>query len=303
MTKREFYSNGKLLLSGEYAVLDGALAWAIPTKFGQYLRVVTTSSSQLSWKSLDEKGSTWFDATYKLDTLKEIASTDHSISDALQNILLQAQQLNPNFLSDANGYRIEAELTFPRDWGLGSSSTLINNIAQWAQVNAHELLAKTFGGSGYDISCAQHDLPILYTLEDKIPVTEEIHNNLTFTDSLYFVYLNKKKNSRDGIAAYRKRKINSTVLIDKISQLTKAMISSTNIADFEILLTTHEQLLSEALDIPTVKSELFSDFKGAIKSLGAWGGDFVLATGDQNTPDYFKNKGYQVVLPYQQMKL
>lgn len=303
MMNGEFYSNGKLLLSGEYAVLDGALAWAIPTKFGQHLRIQTTNSSRIYWKSLDEKGNTWFEGTYELKTLKEITSINGSISDVLQNILLQAQQLNSSFLSDANGYSIEAALTFPRDWGLGSSSTLINNIAQWAQVSAHELLAKTFGGSGYDIACAQHDLPILYTLEDKIPVVEEIHNNLSFTDSLYFVYLNKKKNSRDGIAAYRKQKIDSVVLIDKISQLTKAMISCTHIADFEMLMTSHEQVLSNALGIPTVKSELFSDFKGAIKSLGAWGGDFILVTGDQNTPDYFKNKGYPLILPYQQMKL
>ena len=27
--------------------------------------------------------------------------------------------------------------------------------------------------------------------------------------------------------------------------------------------------------------ELFSDFNGSIKSLGAWGGDFILATGNQ----------------------
>ena len=30
---KNYYSNGKLLLSGEYAILDGAEGWAIPTKF------------------------------------------------------------------------------------------------------------------------------------------------------------------------------------------------------------------------------------------------------------------------------
>ncbi len=54
--KQEFYSNGKLLLSGEYAVLDGALAWAIPTTFGQYLRISINTSAEISWKSLDENG-------------------------------------------------------------------------------------------------------------------------------------------------------------------------------------------------------------------------------------------------------
>ena len=37
--KKEFYSNGKLLITGEYLVLDGAKAFALPTKFGQNLIV------------------------------------------------------------------------------------------------------------------------------------------------------------------------------------------------------------------------------------------------------------------------
>ena len=34
-----FYSHGKLLLTGEYLVLDGALALAVPCKLGQSLTV------------------------------------------------------------------------------------------------------------------------------------------------------------------------------------------------------------------------------------------------------------------------
>ena len=37
--EKTFYSNGKLLLTGEYVVLDGATALAIPTKYGQYLEI------------------------------------------------------------------------------------------------------------------------------------------------------------------------------------------------------------------------------------------------------------------------
>ncbi|MGB5499701.1 MAG: GHMP kinase, partial [Maribacter sp.] len=57
--KREFYSNGKLLMTGEYAVLDGAKAWAIPTTYGQSLTVLETDSKKIEWTSLDEKGSIW----------------------------------------------------------------------------------------------------------------------------------------------------------------------------------------------------------------------------------------------------
>ena len=35
----QFYSHGKLLITGEYLVLDGAKALAVPTVFGQDLSV------------------------------------------------------------------------------------------------------------------------------------------------------------------------------------------------------------------------------------------------------------------------
>ena len=42
---------------------------------------------------------------------------------------------------------------------------------------------------------------------------------------------------------------------------------------------------------------------GTIKSLGAWGGDFVLATGDEEAQKYFKRKGYKTIIPFQDMIL
>ena len=58
--KKEFYSNGKLLISGEYAVLDGALGFAIPSSYGQSLHVTPTTSGFLEWTSLDENKEVWF---------------------------------------------------------------------------------------------------------------------------------------------------------------------------------------------------------------------------------------------------
>ncbi len=51
---QNFYSRGKLLLTGEYVVLDGALALALPTKFGQSLKVQPIDSQNIFWKSIDE---------------------------------------------------------------------------------------------------------------------------------------------------------------------------------------------------------------------------------------------------------
>jgi len=55
--------------------------------------------------------------------------------------------------------------------------------------------------------------------------------------------------------------------------------------------------------LQTVQEALFDDFRGVIKSLGAWGGDFVLAISKDNPTDYFKERGFEVVIPYHEMIL
>jgi mevalonate kinase len=51
--KQTFYSNGKLLITGEYLVLDGAKAFALPTKFGQSLIIEEGSNKAIQWISYD----------------------------------------------------------------------------------------------------------------------------------------------------------------------------------------------------------------------------------------------------------
>ena len=43
------------------------------------------------------------------------------------------------------------------------------------------------------------------------------------------------------------------------------------------------------------------DYEGQIKSLGAWGGDFILAAGPVNSKKYFYDKGYNTVLNYKEI--
>lgn len=300
---QQFYSNGKLLLTGEYVILDGAIGLALPTKYGQSLHITKHEHSYIKWKSIAADGSTWFETELDSHTLKIKQSTDLDTAKTLQKIIRQATKLNPDFLKDAQGYLIETILNFDRSWGLGSSSTLINNIAQWAKVDGYQLLWNAFSGSGYDIACAQNNTPILYHLKDDKALVKKVNFNPNFKDCLFFIHLNKKQNSREGIAAYRKREIDKGILTEQLNKITNKIVACTEIDAFEKLLAQHEEILSKAMDIPTVKSQLFSDYKGAIKSLGAWGGDFILATGDNNTKDYFKNKGYHTVLPYEEMVL
>lgn len=298
-----FYSNGKLLLSGEYAILDGAVGLAIPTKYGQSLGIKDTSSGVLEWKSIDEKGATWFEATYGLEDLSEHTTSDKSISVTLKQLLVEAKAQNPNFLNASPGLKIETKLSFPRNWGLGTSSTLIHNIAQWAQIDAYHLLWNAFGGSGYDIACAQHDSPILYQLIDNTPKVEEIPFDPSFKDSLFFVYLNQKKSSKEAIASYRNQNFDKKQLISKVSSITKKMVKASTLMEFELLLKEHEQTLSKVLDLPTIKTTHFSDYAGAVKSLGGWGGDFILVTGNKKTPEYFKSKGFDTIISYREMVL
>ncbi len=304
-----FYSNGKLLLTAEYAVLDGAKAFAIPTQFGQSLKVQPICEKVLHWKSYDYQNLCWFEAKFEVNSLRIISATFNAttdggndmIAETLRKILVCAQQLNPKFLTTNEQLLIETNLDFPKIWGLGTSSTLINNIANWAKVNAFELLQKSFGGSGYDIACAQHNSPLFYTLEQKKPKVAPVTYNPPFKEQLYFVHLNQKQQSKTAIQAYRKQK--NKLDINEITTLTNAFVKATALVDLEKIMKEHETVISNLIKQQPIQKRVFSDYFGNIKSLGAWGGDFVLATGNDDTPSYFKKKGFHTVIPYQKMVL
>ncbi|MCK5814705.1 MAG: GHMP kinase [Flavobacteriaceae bacterium] len=305
------YSNGKLLLTAEYLVLDGAKSLAMPTKFGQDLTVKKIKEPSLIWESFDDEKNCWFSAEFRLPDLRIISETfdaktensKESIALTLQNILLEAQKMNLEFLISDGGFLVKTNLTFPRDWGLGTSSTLINNIAQWAKVDAFELLKKSFGGSGYDIACAQNDSSITFQLQNNKPIVEMVDFNPSFKDQLYFVHLNIKQDSKKGIQRYKEKRGAINEEIERVSEITNEMIGCNNLSKFEKLIIEHEQIISKIIQNKPVKEILFPDYFGVVKSLGAWGGDFVLVTGDERTPMYFKGKGFGTVIRYRDMIL
>ncbi|QHI37012.1 hypothetical protein IMCC3317_23830 [Kordia antarctica] len=299
----DFYGNGKLLITGEYVVLDGAKALAIPTTYGQKLTVIPIDEPKLIWKSVDSIGTIWFQYDFNLDTISSETIYTDEVSQTLNNLLVEAKRLNPKFLADTNGYQIQTTLTFPRNWGLGSSSTLIHTIALWANVNPYTLLWNAFKGSGYDIACARSNSPIIYEINQQQPKVTEVRFSPSFSNQLYFVHLNKKQNSRNAIATYnaRKGKINNEIKV--INAITTELISSTSLIDFELLLKEHEQIIADIIQETPVQERLFADYFGQVKSLGAWGGDFILATGNDDTKAYFEKKGYETVIPFDKMML
>lgn len=306
-----FYSNGKLLLTGEYLVLDGAKSLALPTKFGQDLIVEKIKESQLIWGSFTHSGECWFEAVFDIQKLRLVNCTFNSdkegnadlIAETLLDILKEAKNLNPAFLTSDEGFVVKTKLTFPRNWGLGSSSTLINSIANWAKVDAFKLLWNSFKGSGYDIACAQNDSPIFYQIKDSKPAVEQVKFNPSFKENLFFVHLNQKQDSKEGIAKFRESNINFDEQIKRISEISDEFLSAKSIEEFDKLIVEHEQIIGSIIKLKPVKEKLFPDYFGEIKSLGAWGGDFVLVTGNESTPAYFKNKGFETIISYSKMVL
>jgi mevalonate kinase len=305
---QRYYGHGKVLLSGEYFVLEGAKGLAVPTRLGQSMAVKHSPSfsPKLTWRSFDVKGEKWFDATFefwRFDCVDQELTPDVIF---LQKLLRQARLQNKHFLRDEVDVLVETQLEFPLDWGLGSSSTLIYNMAQWAYVSPFEMLFQTYGGSGYDIACAQSEGPIVYEKNAQGPHWSPITFDPVFKDQLYFVHLGRKQDSRQAVAAYIEGRPYAPELIAALSEITTGMAEATTLADFGFLIQAHERLVGEALKKNPVKAERFTDYWGEVKSLGAWGGDFVLVTserGIEETRAYFAGKGLSVVLPFSELAL
>jgi mevalonate kinase len=300
-----YFGHGKLLLTGEYVVMEGAQALALPTMPGQGMSVRYEKSFNepvLRWKSLDNKGNEWFSAGFEFWNFDQVEGVKSKESKFLQKLLKQIRIQNKHFLRDEVNVYVETKLGFPREWGLGSSSTLIYNLAQWGYVSPFELLFKTSLGSGYDIACAQSDGPILYKNNDEGPIYSPVVFDPPFKDKLFFVYLGQKQNTLDEIKKFDSSlKNNKEGVVHQITDITNDILKVTCIDKFSALIKEHELILGRYMNRVTLKERLFSDFFGEIKSLGAWGGDFALAVGhstEKETRKYFQGKGFPVCLRY-----
>jgi mevalonate kinase len=303
-----FRANGKLLLTGEYFVLDGALALALPTRLGQRLSVrpLPTQSHRLYWSSVNVYEQEWFSGVFNTKNLTWETATDEATATRLQQILHAARTQNTDFLQ--NSYDISAitYLEFPNTWGLGSSSTLIHLVAQWAKINPFLLLEQSFGGSGYDVACAGVDMPIIYRRALPQPKYSSVPFFPTFHKNIYFVYLGKKQDSRTGIQHYRDTIQQKPELLHLITYLTHECITCDSLDNFNQLIAQHEFTVARTLQLQRAKDLYFQDFWGEVKSLGAWGGDFVLVTSERSafkTQLYFMEKGFDVFFKYDELIL
>lgn len=298
-------ARGKLLLTGEYFVLDGAQALALPVQYGQTLRVFPfEEKGKLTWISRNPDGNPWFEAVFSLPDLDVLQHSEEKTAETLSGILRALKAQKPDFLSGDPGFYVETNNDFPREWGLGTSSTLIAALARWAEADPYRVLFDTFGGSGYDIACAYADGPILYRLDGAVPQVQSVVFEPAFAPHLGFVYLGNKQNSREGIARYRALGESVSQHIAAVSLLTRQMLQATDLRAFMEVMRTHEQLVAQTLLLPRAMDLYFPDFPGEVKSLGAWGGDFVLVAGEapfESMKPYFYQKGFDTCITWQAM--
>jgi mevalonate kinase len=301
-----YQSNTKLLLTGEYLVLFGARALALPLKFSQTLSVETIAESdKLIWKSFENEH-IWFEAAYDLSDFKIIISSSYEIANKLRNILLAARELNSNFIKSQKGIAATTSIDFKRDWGLGTSSTLIVNIAKWAEVDPFALHSKVSSGSGYDIACALHKSPLVYSVRNNEPKIEVVSLSASISSNIYFVYLGNKQDSAKSISSILGKGELFQPEIKNISQITDKLLKVGSVSEAISLIQKHEEVISFVLNLEPIQKRVFPDFKGAIKSLGAWGGDFIMALSDEPEVEvrtYFISKGYIIIFRYSEIAI
>lgn len=294
------FSHGKLLLTSEYVVLEGALALAVPTKWGQEFFVEESSdgNSLITWIALHQ-GQPWLKAIidYRQGIILETNIPESAAF--ILKVLMKVKELSIIQLKGVSSFSMTTNLQFPANFGLGSSSTLMNNLAQWAAIDAFELNETCLGGSGYDIAVAQQKSAILYqNYPDRL--IQNINFNPPFKNELIFIHLNEKQNSREGIHLYRSKQ-KSPELLAAFSEITRCVLQEETLTGFSDLMDIHERKLSAFLEIETLKEKHFQNCPSFIKSLGAWGGDFIMASTFSGYEEYFKSKGFESIYNYEDL--
>jgi len=302
---KRFESHAKLMISGEYLVLKGALSLALPLKYGQTLTVEEKEGKPLIyWKSLVNEV-LWFTATLQLPNFRVLETNSPIVSMTLCNILAGAKTLHPTFLDSEKEYHVISAMDFLPEWGFGSSSTLVSNVAYWDVCDPCELNRLIFEGSGYDIACARSTSPIIYEFKNAGSAFRKANFQPLFEQQLYFIYLNRKQSSQKSIKSLDLTRL-STLEIRAITKLTIGMEMASDLETFQSLMEQHEELVGKTIRKIPIKELYFDDFQGSLKSLGAWGGDFVLVAStkpEEYVRNYFQGKELQTIFKYRDIVL
>ncbi len=304
-----FKANGKLLLTGEYLVLYGAYALAMPVNKGQQMEVQTIKTSnqaEVIWEA-HKPGGLWFKSRFKLPDLSVVETSDAKVTNKLQMILITLKQLNPTAFTKNLSYHFKTQMNFEPEWGFGSSSTLIVMLSRWAKVNPYTLLNFSIGGSGYDIACGMTSQPIIYQLKGLQPQHHPINFDPPFKSNLYFVYRGKKQDSAKAIRKFKEETPSEKIqeAVESLNKITEKTLKCDDFDEFCDLMQQHETLIAKLTGLTPIKS-YYPEFEGLMKSLGAWGGDFLLAASrrdEQELKYYFQQNKLNPVFRYDDLTI
>lgn len=288
------------MITGEYFVLRGAKSLLLPTKFFQDMTVSKLNKEPIiSWESYDHNHKKWFSVQFNLPYITIVGEkTEQKFF--LKKILDFVVKKIPKIFDDNSGLKIKTRMDFQRNWGLGSSAILINNLSNYFGLDPFEISKNVTNSSGADIASVVNSKPITYSLSNEKPLYKHVNFKPEFSKNLLFVFLNKKQSSSKEVERFKSLKINDSE-INSITQITNEILNCKEIDDFNYLINEHEEIISNKIKRKTVKNLLFKDFNGSIKSLGAWGGDFVLACSENNSKNYFKRKGFETSFSFNEI--
>jgi len=235
-----------------------------------------------------------------------LETSDETIAQKLVELLKVVRDLREGFLSPGYEYEITTQSTFNHAWGFGTSSALIANLAQWAQINPYDLFFSVSAGSGYDVAAALARGPIVYSAVNQRVLITPVRFFPAFRKNIWFVYLGNKQDTAESLDLFNRQVETSKQDIEFVNGITRNILHANTLVDFMRFMHDQEIYLSRLLGKRPVKDEYFSDFIGEVKSLGAWGGDFIMIASDQPEDyitSYFTGKGRKTIFSFEELVL
>ena len=214
--------------------------------------------------------------------------------------------MNSEIFEPRKSYSFSTVSNFDHNWGMGSSSALIANLARWASIDPFDLFHRLNRGSGYDVAAAMADGPILFSMCNNKPKIDTVRFKPSFHKHLWFVYRGRKQDTEQSLEEFGRLPEPTRQQIEMMNYFTGELLHTRHLKQFMHIMSEHESFISDMLGRTGVKEEFFSDFNGEIKSLGAWGGDMMMAVSEMPGDyihTYFQKKGIQTVFDFHSLIL
>lgn len=284
---QSFYAPGKVILAGEYAVLHGFEALALPVNKGQWLDTWCYSTPNnghdfFRYTALDKDEQSWLFVELEIDVLRNGVLNLNEHPPETHFLLRLLQHVPTEFWKHGYSHRFESRLEFDRVHGLGSSSTFLTLLCQYFGLNPHTLQHQIFGGSGYDVAIAQVQKPLVFWLKNDESNFREWSLKPDLTAGWNIVFLGEKVNSRESVAkanTQMEKVANDENYRLQISKILAVVRDAQDIPTLETGLEMYQLFLSQLLELPSVYAHfnIKPVSRGLGKWLGAWGGDMILA--------------------------